>query len=352
VLEVARKTLRIALIGAGTIGRTHATRSADVKGAKLQVVVDIDETRARAVQETAGAPERAADYKEVLARDDIDAVIICLPTWLHEEVAVAAAEHGKHILCEKPMALDVASARRMHEAARRAGVVLMIAQCRRFSQDWLKVRELIRSGAIGRPAVIRTVRALRLAEGWFVQEGKGNGPLLDGAVHDYDFARYTFGEATQVMASGMTFRADATAVDTGTAIIRFEHGDELVVSWSWGLPPGARGGYLHDVIGPKGAIFFERSTRPDFARLPAPDAGCGAVVIDRGQAGGIEQVPYPLRDMYLDQLQAFVDAVHAGGPSPVDGTEGMKAVAIGQAVLESARTGRVVTLERGLPSVC
>src|SRR5690606_2444006 len=215
--------------------------------------------------------------------DDIDMVDICLPTWLHEEVAVAAARAGKHVLCEKPMALTTESARRMHEAADQAGVLLMVAQCRRYSNDWLKIRELIHAGVIGRPVVIRTVRATRLGEGWFVQKGRGDGPLLDGAIHDYDFARYIFGEAKSVMASGTTFRSDATAIDTGTAIIRFEHGDELVVSWSWGLPPGARGGYLHDVIGPKGAIFFERSTRPDFARLPAPDAGCGAVVIDRGQ---------------------------------------------------------------------
>lgn len=340
--------LRIALIGAGSIGRTHATRYAQVRGAKLQVVVDVDEARAREVQETANVPERANDYRQVIARDDIDAVDICLPTWLHEEVAVAAAQHGKHILCEKPMALNVASARRMHEAAEQAGVVLMIAQCRRYSRDWLKVRELIQSGAIGRPAVIRTVRALRLTDGWFVQEGKGDGPLLDGAIHDYDFARYTFGEARRVMASGTTFRQDATAIDTGTAIIQFEQGDELIVSWSWGLPAGARGGFLHDVIGPQGALFFDRRARPDFAELPELDPGYGAVVIDRGKAGGVEQVPYPLHDMYLDQILAFIDAIKTGGPSPIDGIEGMKAVAIGQAVLESVRTGRVVTLQSGL----
>lgn len=348
---MAQKTLRVALIGAGTIGSTHATRYSDVTGAELQVVVDVSEARARQLQEATGIPEWATDYRDVIARDDIDVIDICLPTWLHEEVAVAAAEHGKHILCEKPMALNVESARRMHQAAERAGVVLMVAQCRRYSQDWLKVRELIHSGVLGRPVVVRTVRALRLAYGWFVQEGKGDGPLLDGAIHDYDFARYTFGEVRRVMGSGMTFREDATAVDTGTAIIQFEAGDELVVSWSWGLPDGARGGFLHDVIGPKGALFFDRKARPDFAQLSPAKEGFGTVVIDRGVEGGVEQVPYPVRDMYLDQIQAFIDAVHAGGPAPIDGIEGLKAVAIGQTVRESIRTGRAVTLEAGLPNL-
>lgn len=341
---MARGKVRVAVIGAGGMGKVHAARYAEVEGAELRVVVDVDPARARALQEELGVPESATDYREVVARDDIDALDICLPTWLHEEVAVAAARAGKHILCEKPMALTVASARRMHEEAEQAGVVLMIAQCRRYSNDWLKVRELIQGGFIGRPVVIRSVRAAHLGEGWFVQDDRGGGPLLDGAIHDYDFARYTFGEAVRVMASGTTFRQDATAVDTGTAIVHFASGDELVLSWSWGVPPGARGGYLHDAIGPKGVLFFDNRSRPDLSNLPAAEPGFGTVVLDRGQSGGLERFSYRQNDMYRDEIQAFIDAVRYGKPSPVGGLEGVKGVAIAEAVLKSIRTGQAVYL--------
>lgn len=336
-----KSTLGVAIIGAGSMGRAHAARYANVQGAKLRIIVDMDDDRARTLQEEVGIPERATDYREVLKRDDIDIVDICLPTWLHEDVAVEAAQAGKHVLVEKPMALSVESAQRMTEAANQSGVLLMVAQCRRYSNDWLKVRELVQAGVLGRPVIWRTVRAVRVGEGWFVKKGRGDGPLLDGAIHDYDFARYTFGEAQSAMASTMIFREDATVADTGTAIVKFRSGDEMVVSWSWGLPPGARGGAMHDIIGPKGALFFDRNARANFADLPPLDPGYGAIVVDRGRAGA-EQYPYLVNDMYLDEIQAFVDAIREGRPSPVDGDEAMKGVAIGRAVLEAGETGQVV----------
>src|SRR5690606_39076990 len=111
---MADKSLGVALIGAGSMGRAHASRYADVHGAELRVIVDVDGDRASALQRGLAIAERATVYQEVLRRSDIDIVDICLPTWLHEEVAIAAAQAGKHVLCEKPMSLTVEAAERMH----------------------------------------------------------------------------------------------------------------------------------------------------------------------------------------------------------------------------------------------
>ncbi len=172
---------------------------------------------------------------------------------------------------------------------------------------------------------------------------------MDGAIHNLDFARHMFGEVERVAACTMTFREDATAADTGSALVRYASGDDLVLSWSWGLPLGARGGSVNDIIGPKGALYFSRDARPDFASLPALDTGWGAIVVDAGEAG-IQQYPYKLNDMYLDEIQAFVDAVREGGPSPIDGEAGIGSLAIAEAILQAGESKATIRgpLEGGI----
>ena len=338
------KELRVAIVGSGRMGKAHAERYVKVRGAKAVVAVDIIPERAKALKEAYDMEAWYEDYREAIGRADIDIVDVCAPTYVHEEIAVAAAEAGKHVLCEKPMSLHVPEARRMQEAADRAGVLLMIALCRRFDNCWMKVKELIQSGVLGRPVVWRSVVAVRGGApplSWFVQKDQGGGPIVDGAIHNLDFARYMFGEAERVAACTMTFREDATAADTGSALVRFVSGDDLVLSWSWGLPHGARGASVNDIIGPKGALYFSRDARPDFASLPPPDKGWGSVVVDAGEAG-IQQYPYKLNDMYLDEIQAFVDAAREGRPAPIGGQAGIASLAIAEAILEAGESGATV----------
>jgi UDP-N-acetylglucosamine 3-dehydrogenase len=338
------KELRVAIVGSGRMGKTHAAKYVKVRGARPVVAVDIVPERAKTLKDAYQMDDWYEDYRAAVNRPDIDMVDVCTPTWVHEEVAVAAAEAGKHVLCEKPMSLTVPAAKRMQEAADRAGVLLMIALCRRFDNGWMKVRELVQAGVLGRPVVWRSVVAIRGGAqpwSWFVQKDQGGGPIVDGAIHNLDFARYMFGEAQQVAASTMTFREDATAADTGSALVRFVSGDDLVLSWSWGLPLGARGASANDIIGPKGALYFSRDARSDFATLPALDDGWGAIVVDGGEAG-IEQYPYRQNDMYCDEIQAFVDAVREGRVSPVDSEAGVGSLAMAEAILQAGESGQTI----------
>lgn len=327
------RDVRVAIIGAGNMGNTHAKAYAEVTGATLVAVVDIVEEKAVALQEAYRISDHYNDYRAVINRPDIDMVDVCVPTCSHPEITIAAAQAGKHVLCEKPMALSLAKAEAMRDAAQRAGVLLMLAFCRRYDNEWNKVRELIQRGELGRPVVWRSLTAVRGGkQPWFVQKEQGGGPIIDAAVHNFDFARYIFGDVAKVAGSAMRFREDATAADTGSAIVSFVTGDDLVLTWTWGLPKGARGSSVNDMVGPKGALFFGRKARPDFANLSPLEKGQGAIVIDRG-VQGIEQFPYMLNDMYRDEIQAFVDAIRQGRPSPVDAGCGIESLRIALAIV-------------------
>ncbi|MBI3948038.1 MAG: Gfo/Idh/MocA family oxidoreductase [Armatimonadetes bacterium] len=333
--------LRMALIGAGGIAGAHARRSQGVKNLEITAVVDIDETRARALAEKLGGPRVFTRYEDALAAGGFEAVDICLPTHLHAPVAVAAASRGLHVLCEKPMARTLEQARQMIKAARESGVVLMIGQVLRFNQPSLAFARAIQEGAIGRPVLWRIVTAgAGPSSPWYLEHEQGGGPLMDGAIHNYDLARYTFGEPRSVYAVGHHFRPDRTAFDTATAVITFQSGDEMVLSWSWGMPAGVTSA-SGDVIGPEGVLLTSiPASAPD---RPADTAETGHLAILRS-GGQYEYRAHGKNDLFGDEIQAFTDAVLGGLPSPVSGEDNIRSLAIACAVLESAATGRVMEL--------
>lgn len=334
-------TLRIALVGAGGIGEHHASRFSKVKGAELVATVDVDGERAKAVAEKYGVPNAYTSIDEAIAAGGIDAVDICLPTWLHKEAAVKAAQAGLHVLCEKPMAVSLEDADAMIEAAKAAGVTLMVAQCRRWDNFWGAVDKALKSGVIGGPVVWRDVSGIPgPAPAWFYARDKGLGPLVDGAIHNYDFARVMFGEASWVFASTHNFK-DVTAPDTGIAIVRFEKGDELQLTWSWGLPQGSYATRALDIMGPEGVLYFGRPPRD--VEIPDPPEGHGQIVAVR-KDGEIVPIHYEKNDMYVDEIQHFVDCVKSGKTPNPSGEEARRSLAIAMAVLESGDTGQVVRL--------
>ena len=336
-------TLRIALIGAGGIGEHHAARYSKVNGAELAAVVDVDGERAKTVAEKYGVPRVYTSIDDAIAAGGLDAVDICLPTWLHKEATVKAARAGLHVLCEKPMAVSLADADEMIAATKAAGVTLMIAQCRRWDNYWGAVDKALKSGVIGRPVVWRDINGIPGPKPpWFYARDKGLGPLVDGAIHNYDFARVMFGEPEWVFASTHTFK-DVTAPDTGIAIVRFQSGDELQLSWSWGLPEGASASRAIDIMGPGGVLYFGNPPADRKLEVPAPPEGHGQIVaVTKG--GEVVPFPYPKNDMYVDEIQHFVDCVKSGATPNPSGEENRRSLAIAMAVIESGDKGTIINL--------
>lgn len=326
----------IGVIGCGRISESHLQALTKFPEAKLVCFADTNPEAARTKAEKYGAARWVTDYHELLAEAAVEAVVVCVPTFLHAEVVCAAAAAGKQVLCEKPLALKEGDAERMIAECRAAGVRLMVGFVRHYSSEWLKLREIITSGRIGRPVLWRHAMANRVPPlRWFVDAEKGGGPFVDGLVHDYDFARSIFGEAEWVMGSLTTFSEYSTALDTGSAIIHFRSGDELVRSWSWGMPgPSCSSAPFHDVLGPGGAIRF-------------PKAGEGAKLFVVNGDGSEEAVPYEPtggQEWFDGQMAHFLHCVQTGEEPLANGERGLKALQIALAVLRAGATHETVRL--------
>jgi predicted dehydrogenase len=341
--------LSFGVIGCGGMGRHHTGLLHAIEGARVVACADESKEAADDLAKAFGVPKAFRDYRRLLDAKKIDAVFVCTPTFTHREIVVAAAEAGKQIFCEKPIALTLADGRKMIAACRRNRVQLMIGFVRRHDNHWGKVRELIQAGAIGRPVVWRQCMAGSCPRApWYMYKDQGGGPLIDGAVHTYDFARHIYGEAKAVWADMTRLRRDRTAWDTGTAAIRFGSGDDLILSWSWGLPSGVSGGSIMDVLGPDGVILF--SAPPD--RSPASGArlptGCspeeyGGITIQR-EGGAAEVVPFRKNNMFADMVRDYVQTLERGGKVSIPGEAGLKATEIACAVFASTEKTRCVQL--------
>ncbi|HPP12214.1 MAG TPA: Gfo/Idh/MocA family oxidoreductase [bacterium] len=313
--------VNLGLIGCGGIGRHHLRMLQQVKGARVTAAADpADETLA-GVKKDFGIERTFSDYRRLLELPEITGVICATPTYLHEEIVVAAAQAGKHVFCEKPMARTLKGADRMIKTCEQMKVKLQIGFVRRFDEEWLKFRELVRSGVIGHPVIWRQ---LALGSGpqaaWYFDWEKGGGPFLDGAVHTYDFAIYTFGEVKQVKSSLLRFK-ESTAPDTGSVDVFFASGDRLHLFWSWGLPPGVSAGYTMDAVGRSGLLVFGtyQEKKPRWFTLVT--SGGRQRKVGRHSSGSLGKA-------FVAQLQHFVDCVREDRIPLVDGKEGRKSLAV------------------------
>jgi len=152
---MSERTVRVGLIGCGNIGAGgHLPAYAHIPEAELVAVCDGVEELAHAAAERSGATAYT-DYRRLLEREDIEMVDLCIPTYLHAQLAVEAMQTGKHVLCEKPMAHTLSAADAMIETARKTGVKLMIGQVRRFDHRYTSIREQLDAGRVGRPVFVR-----------------------------------------------------------------------------------------------------------------------------------------------------------------------------------------------------
>jgi myo-inositol 2-dehydrogenase / D-chiro-inositol 1-dehydrogenase len=324
---VPHRRLRIAVVGAGRIGALHAGLLASrVAGAELAAVADIDLARARRL---AARFHVAALGVEDALGSDVDAVAVCASTPALADLAAAAAAAGRHVFCEKPLALDLATADRAIAAADRAGVLLHVGFNRRFDPSHAAVREAVVSGAVGDVHLVRiTSRDPKPPPPGYAVPG---GILLDTTVHDFDMARFVSGsEVVDAFARGAG-RLGPWEVDTAVVVLGHADGTITTIDNSW----QAVYGYDQrvEVFGSKGMAFsgpqLEHQTLV-WGTRGARSARLQSFFAERYATS------------YARQWAAFVEAVRSGGPAPVDGRSARAALAIGLAARQSIADGRTV----------
>lgn len=215
--------MRLALLGHGFIGRMHE-RAALECGATVSVVCRRDD-----------------DWQAAVQRDDVDAVVIGTPNSLHHPQAMAAIAAGKHVLLDKPMAVTVAEAEQIAEAARHAGLTLLVGHMWRYRTEVVEVRDRIAAGSVGRPVRTRGygIHSAWGPSGWFTDPTlAGGGALIDMGVHAIDTVRFLLGDPqpVRVAASIGTAYGDYAVDDDGVVLIEWSNGVRSVVECGWWQP--------------------------------------------------------------------------------------------------------------------
>jgi predicted dehydrogenase len=337
------------LIGAGGIGRVRADALRATPGCRLAAVADLD--RGRAASVAAGA-RWVTGYRDLLSMADVEAVVVSTPPPSHEEIVCAALEAGKHVLCEKPLAPEPAAARRMVEAARRAGRVLTTGFNHRYFPAVKFLNATLASGRLGR---LDHVRAFGGHEGlsqfsapWmYDKEVIGGGALMDVGIHVIDLARSLLGEVAEVYGVATRGVWGLPAEDNGVAILRSPTGVPATLHATWTEWKGYRS--CVEAYGDRGmaracyapmfamAVYFDRTSgRRRRERRFYPE------IILREKFRGWQTTTSLA---FQEELADFMKLANGDRAVPLaDGVAGLRAVEIAHAVYESTATGRVVTL--------
>ena len=326
----------VGIVGAGKIARVHAANSAGLSDLRIAAVADVEQAHARSLAELLGC-DVAASVDELLARADVEAVLITTPPNTHAELVEATAAAGKHVFCEKPLAQNVGDATRAANACERAGVVLQVGYNRRFDENFRAAREAVQAGRIGRPWILRISSRdpmppppeyLPLSGGLFV----------DTTSHDFDLARFLVGaEIVEVTARAATL-ADPHAKEIGdvdTCVVTIVFDNEAI-----------------------GAIDNCRVSAYGYDQRVEVHGSLGLVQADNEVSSTVTVADahgfhsQPLQHFYLDrygpafrrELEAFARALDGNEPE-VGGRDGVAAVAAAAAAKRALDERRSVRLE-------
>ncbi|HXH22562.1 MAG TPA: Gfo/Idh/MocA family oxidoreductase [Dehalococcoidia bacterium] len=333
--------LRIGVIGAGLIAtRAHLPAYAACEDARVVAIASGRVDRARETAAQFGVPRIHERWQDLIADPAVDAVDICAPNHLHAEMAVAAARAGKHVLVEKPMALSLAEADAMIEAAGATGVTLMVAHNLRFVPVYRQVKRVIADGEIGRPLAARGVfmhagpdEFWGAESDWFWDERAGGGSLLDMGVHMIDLMRWFFDEPViEVMAMTSRILRPTPFDDNAIVLMRFAGGAIASVQSSWSARPEPdRQVTVH---GEKGYVAMGRTpAEPLYAKVKEGDSV--RHYVPDAPLPGLDQNP----------IAHFVRCVLSRETPLTSGKEGRRTLAVTLAAYQSARSGQSVKLD-------
>lgn len=333
------KQLNVGIIGAGRIGKVHAeTLAFRLPEARTLVIADVNREAAQAVATRCGIPTVTESSQEIFANAAIDAVLICSSTNTHADLIVQAAEAGKHIFCEKPIAHSLDQIHRALAAVEEAGVKLQIGFNRRFDANFARVRQAVASGEIGTPRLMHIVSRdpappplsyIRVSGGMF----------MDMTIHDFDMARFLIGDEVEEVYTSGGVMVDpeigaAGDLDTALIVLRFRNGVIGTIDNS------RQAAYGYDqrveILGSRGSV-ATGNCYPNQAVVST------ATEVRKDLPLNFFMDRYT--ESYAGEVQAFVQAALEDRPTPVSGIDGLVAVVMGMAARKSYDEHRPVRLD-------
>jgi len=338
--------IRVGMIGAGNIARTHARAyQAFPESAEIVAFADIHEDTARQAAEELGAPSHYADYKEMLARDDIDLISVCTPPFEHARNSIDALQAGKHVLCEKPMAGSLQECDAMIEAARSNGKTLSQVFQYRYFRDSLMAKALIDEGKLGRIIFAKMDamwwRGPTYYDLWWrgTWEKECGGATLNHAIHPVDLYGWLMGGLPESVSADMgSFTHDIEVEDLSIAMLRFPDGalGQMTSSVS-----------LHQNLNRLEICGDEASVTLPWDVHVTKERGRGMAAVDEEKAKELKEwaesrIPEPAHGGHAAQIGEVLKSLQAGRVPAVTGSEGRKSIEMVMGLYKAALTGERV----------
>ena len=325
------RELRVGVAGAGLIAGEHVHAYAATPGVRVVAVADPVPDKAARLASTVGASV-VADLDAIL-ETGVDIVSVCTPPRSHAALTVQALQAGAAVLCEKPIARTLDDARRIVDASRDAAGIVMVGHVSRFEPDHRQAKQVVDAGHLGSVQMASHSMTTSLPgwseNGWLADIEESGGPLVDLAVHSFDYLAWATGShPVRVHAVGAdTAAGPSTYVLTN---LRYASGAIGLVETSWAHPAAYGFKLRAELIGTEGRLSW------DYDHLNG-----GTMYRTGGDTSWFD----PLGDRgYLAEIGRFTEAVRSSGPSPVDAEEGLVALRTALAALESVRSGRTIDL--------
>lgn len=324
--------IKIGIIGSGGIGRHMLAQAKGVPEAKFNAIADVNEQSVRATAEEFRIPEYYTDYRQMLKKADIEAVYIGLPNFLHALVAIDALRAGKHVLCEKPPAMNAVEVRQMISAAKKSGKILMFAFCRRYSEESMLLKKMIDSGELGeiyyaRGEWMRRIRGIG-PDRWFSKKKmSGGGPMIDLGVHVLDQILYMMDFPEPAAVTGAAFTKLSPGVDVedlASAHIRFKNGAVIALTISEAANVACET-LTVKLLGTKAGAEISNPLKIFTSREGRP--------VDK-------LFPVPQTSVFAAELKHFLECIKKRKEPVSNGKQGLRVMEIIDAIYWSARTGK------------
>ncbi len=340
--------MRFALIGAGNIAKIYVQAFDAIPDAQVTVVCSRTQATGEALAATCGA-DWLPDYREAVARRDVDAVVVATPSGSHGEVAIAAAQAGKHILVEKPLEITLARTDAIIEAAQQAGVVLACVFPLRFAAGVGHAKAALDAGRLGRLTLADVYVKWYRPQSYYDRawrgtwESDGGGALMNQAIHNIDLVQWLAGPVAGVFGRTATLAHNMQTEDTASAVLTFENGALGVIQGATSAWPGDPARV--ELHGDQGTIVLEEG-RITVWKLAdgTPEEEAAMLGLEQVSGSGAADPMAIGFEKHRRQIVDMIEAIRSGRAPAIEGAEARRAVEIVRAIYRSAKSGQPVKL--------